>query len=151
MKRKLIFIVFTIILTGLIPAASVSAWTASDIRPADENSDPANYSLIIKDEDGWELRMNVSANSYYYTKYRGVVVSKWGSKVYTGDLRAVYNRTEKILVVSCTDSSWSGEERPLSYALQYTGVTRMKGCYLYFDTGGGKHVWADIVKGALTS
>jgi hypothetical protein len=63
------------------------------------------------------------------------------------DLEAVYYSTEQVLLVTCTDPGW--HDYTLSYALHPRYQWRMYGAYLYFETGTGAGIYADIVKGEL--
>jgi len=157
MKRKLILIVLTIVLTGLIPAASVSAFTASDIRPANAQSNPDDYSLIIMDSDKWEMRMNLTSESYYVARYKGVLHYNWQNYLYTGNLSASYDKIKKVLLITAIDAGWGN--RTISYALQasatgekYLGKTwGLTGNYLFLESGYSYKIGADVVKGALPS
>ena len=157
MQRILILVALTIILTGLIPAASVSAWTAGDIRPANAQSNPDDYSLIIMDSDKWELRMNLTSESYYVARYKGVLHYNWQNYVYTGNLSASYDKIKKVLLVTAIDAGWGN--RTISHALQasatgekYAGVTwDLMGTYLFLESGYSYRIGADIVKGSLTA
>lgn len=154
MKRHIALIASLAALITLICSDSITAYDSSDIRPANEYSDPADYELIIIDNDGWELRMNTVMETGYTKRYKGILIYGYGGASYTGELRPVYYKLKERLLITCTDSGW--HDYTLSYSLQYSDDStyidrkyQLSGLYLYFETGSANTIGADIVKGAL--
>lgn len=152
-RRKLFFALLTVMIP-LIATDTIAVFTADNIRPADEYSDPADYELIIIDKDGWELRMNMVTEKYSVRRYKGILFYRYGSRVGLGNLSAVYYKAKGVLLVSCIDTGW--HNATLSYSLQdFGGDTDLdrtwdvSGLYLYLETGIGNTIGADIVKGSL--
>ena len=126
---------------------ALAAWLPSDIHPADQYSDPADYELILMDRDGWELRMNQVEDTTYTIKFSGILFYGYGSSKYVGELNGIYYKTDDLLLVQCTDPGWNNST--MSYGLHGRYDWRMIGVYNYFETGASDSIYADIVKGQL--
>ncbi len=154
MKRYARLIGFLAVIMVLTGTDAMAVYTSSDIIPANAYSDPADYALILKDNDGWELRMNPVQETGSTRRYKGILIYEYGGSVYVGDLKAVYYRDKGVLLLSCKDTGW--HNYTLSYTLQkFDGNTyldqtwQLSGVYLYYETGTGNTIGVDIVKGSL--
>jgi hypothetical protein len=147
MRHRVKFIALAVIAIFVFSSEALAIYLPTDIRPADQYSDPADYTLIFMDRDGWELRMNEVEDTTYAKRFTGILLYGYGSCKYVGDLEAVYYKTEEVLMVTCTDPGW--HNYTLSYALHRRHYFRMYGNYLYFEQSASNWIYADIVKGKL--